>query len=99
MCIQHIRIPLLSNCIAREGSTMKRFAQFFLMAGFIAFVYAAASTAQAGEDGCAREDLAKTADRYFASIREHKTSELPLASTAKFTENGVRTDIGKGFWE
>ena len=78
---------------------MKRFAQFFLTAGFIAFVYAAASTAQAGEDGCAREDLAKIADRYFASIREHKTSELPLASTAKFTENGVRTDIGKGFWE
>src|SRR5512136_520999 len=80
----------------REDSKMKRFALVFLTAGFIAFVCAAASSAQAG-DGCTREDLTKIADKYFVSIREHKTSDLPLASTLKFTENGVKTDAGKGF--
>ena len=78
---------------------MKRFAPVFLTAGFIAFVYAAASCVQAAEDGCTRENLTKIADSYFVSIREHKVSDLPLASTAKFTENGVKTDAGKGFWE
>ena len=77
---------------------MKRSALVFLTAGFIAFVCAAASSAQA-EDGCTREDLTKIADEYFVSIREHKASDLPLASTVKFTENGVKTDVGKGFWE
>jgi hypothetical protein len=84
--------------IVREDSKMKRFALVFLTAGFIAFVCAAASSAQA-EDGCTREDLTKIADKYFVSIREHKASDLPLASTVKFTENGVKTDVGKGFWE
>ena len=78
---------------------MKRFAPVFLTAGFIAFVYAAASCVQAAEDGCTRENLTKIADSYFVSIREHKVSDLPLASTAKFTENGVKIDVGKGFWE
>jgi hypothetical protein len=75
---------------------MKRFA-LVLTAGFIALC-SAASSARA-QDSCTREDLTKIADRYFASIREHKASDLPLASTVKFTENGVKTDVGKGFWE
>ncbi len=78
---------------------MKRFTLVFLTAGFIAFVCAAASSAQAAEDGCTRDDLTKIADRYFMSIREHKVSDLPVASTAQFTENGVKIDVGKGFWE
>ncbi len=78
---------------------MKRFAPVFLTAGFIAFVYVAASSVQAAEDGCTRENLTKIANSYFVSIREHKVSDLPLASTAKFTENGVKLDAGKGFWE
>jgi hypothetical protein len=78
---------------------MKRFAPVFLTAGFIAFAYAAASSVQAAEDGCTRENLTKIADSYFVSIREHRVSDLPLASTARFTENGVKIDAGKGFWE
>ena len=78
---------------------MKRIAQFFLTFSFMAFLCAAISNAQTGEDNCTREDLAKITDKYFESIQEHKTSDLPLASTAKFTENGVQKDVGKGFWE
>jgi hypothetical protein len=78
---------------------MKRFALVFLTAGFITLVCAAASSAQTGEGSCSREDLAKITDKYFESIQQHKKSGLPVASTAKFTENGVLKDVGEGFWE
>jgi hypothetical protein len=78
---------------------MKRIAPFLLTACFTAFAFAAVSNAQTGRDRCTREDLTKITERYFESIQEHKTSDLPLAPTMKFTENGVQTDVGKGFWE
>ena len=78
---------------------MKRIALFFLTVFFSAFVCTAVSNAQTTEDSCTREDLIKITDRYFESIQEHKTSDLPLASTARFTENGIQKDIGTGFWE
>ena len=56
-------------------------------------------SAQTGEGSCSREDLTKITDKYFESIQEHKVSDLPLASTVKFTENGVKKDVGEGFWE
>ena len=62
-------------------------------------VCTAASNAQAGEDSCTREALIKMTDMYFESIQAHNTSGLPLASTAKFTENGIKKDVGTGFWE
>jgi hypothetical protein len=78
---------------------MKRIARCFMAVSFLAFVCAAVSNAQTGGDGCTREDLTKIANKYFESIQEHTTSGLPLASTAKFTENGVQKDVGKGAWE
>jgi hypothetical protein len=78
---------------------MKRMARCFLTVSFLAFVCAAISNAQTGASSCTREDLTKITNKYFESIQEHKTSDLPLASTAKFTENGVKIDVGKGFWE
>jgi hypothetical protein len=78
---------------------MKRIAPFLLTACLAVFVFAAVSNAQTGKDTCTREDLTKITDRYFESIQQHKTSDLPLASTIKFTENGVQKDTGKGFWE
>ncbi|MEJ2247734.1 MAG: hypothetical protein P8Y80_16920, partial [Acidobacteriota bacterium] len=78
---------------------MKRITLFFLTVSFMAFVCAAVSNAQTGGDSCTRQDLVKITDQYFESIQQHETSGLPLASTAKFTENGVTKDVGKGFWE
>jgi len=78
---------------------MKRLALLFLTVIFMVFVYAAASNAQTGESNCTREDLAKITDQYFESIQQHKASDLPLAPTAKFTENGIQKDVGTGFWE
>ena len=96
--IPTIRSLFLSDCIVPEDSKMKRIVLFFLTVSFMALVCAAVSNAQTG-DGCIREDLTKITDKYFESIQEHKASDLPLASTVKFTENGVNKDIGKGFWE
>lgn len=89
----------LSDCIVWGDLKMKRIAPFFLAACVVAFIFAAVSNAQTGKDGCTREDLTKITDRYFESIQEHKTSDLPLGSTLKFTENGIQKDAGKGFWE
>ena len=76
---------------------MKRIALSFLTVSLMALVCAAVTNAQTG-DNCIREDLSKITDKYFESIQEHKASDLPLASTVKFTENGVNKDIGTGFW-
>lgn len=89
----------LSGCIVREDSKMKRIRLSFLTVCFMAFVCATVLYAQTGDDRCTREDLNKITDKYFASIQEHKASDLPLSSTAKFTENGVKKDVGQGFWE
>ena len=77
---------------------MKRIALFFLTVSFVALACAAVSNAQTG-GSCTREDLAKITDKYFESIQEHKASALPLAATAKFTENGITKDVGTGIWE
>ena len=75
---------------------MKRTAILFMTVCLTAFVCASISNAQ---DSCSREDLMKITDKYFESIQKHTTSGLPLASTAKFTENGIVKEVGKGFWE
>jgi hypothetical protein len=78
---------------------MKRIALFFLAVSFMAFGFTAVSKAQTGGGSCSREDLTKITDKYFESIQQHNTSGLPVASTVKFTENGVLKDVGEGFWE
>ncbi len=75
---------------------MKRTAILFMTVCLTTLLFAAVSNAQ---DSCTREDLNKITDMYFKSIKEHSTSGLPLASTVKFTENGIVKDIGTGFWE
>jgi len=78
---------------------MKRTAIFFMTLFLTALVCASVPNARAGEDSCTREDLIKITDMYFNSIQAHNTSGLPLASSAKFTENGVNKEVGTGFWE
>jgi hypothetical protein len=78
---------------------MRRMTTYFLVISFAALVLAASAYAQAGAAGCARGDLQDIMDKYIASLQAHSTSGLPLASTVKFTENGVIKEVGKGFWE
>lgn len=49
---------------------------------------------------CTREDLDKLVDDYFAALAYNDPSTLPLAPTAKFTENANITQIGTtDFWK
>jgi hypothetical protein len=77
---------------------MKRMATYFVAICFAALVCAAVPNAQAA-DSCKRKDLEDITEKYFASLHEHSTSALPLASNIKFTENGVEKEVGKSFWE
>jgi len=77
---------------------MKRMAIYFAAICFAALVSAAVPSAQAA-DSCQRKDLEEITNKYFASLQEHSTSALPLASNVKFTENGIEKEVGKGFWE
>ncbi len=54
---------------------------------------------QSGAKECTRDDLKGFIDKYFASLKSHDISGLPLASDVKFTENGVELAVGKGFWK
>ena len=78
---------------------MKRIALLLMMICLTVLVCDSIPNAQAGESSCTRKDLAKITDVYFESLQKHTTSGLPLASTAKFTENGVEKEVGTGFWE
>jgi hypothetical protein len=46
--------------------------------------------------GCTRELLKSTVDKYFVALAAHDAAMLPLASTAKFTENGETLQVGMG---
>jgi hypothetical protein len=90
---------LFLSTIVREDSNMKRRASLFLAISLAALAYAAVANAQTSAGNCTRGDLNKATDNFFTSIQEHKTSSLQLASDIKYTENGVKKEVGKGFWE
>jgi hypothetical protein len=50
--------------------------------------------------GCTRELLKSTVDNYFVALAAHDASMLPLATNAKFTENGETLQVGMGgLWQ
>jgi hypothetical protein len=59
----------------------------------------AAAVAQSGGSACTRESLKAIADNFFTALEAHNPSSLPLASGARYTENGIEVEIGKGSWE
>jgi hypothetical protein len=73
---------------------MKRMTPYFIAITILAL----GSLTNAWAD-CSRDKLDDTVDKYFESLMTHSTSILPLAPDAKFTENGVKKDVGEGFWK
>ncbi len=59
----------------------------------------AAAIAQPGGQACTRESLKAVADQFFAALQAHNPSMAPLASNARYTENGKEVAAGKGAWE
>jgi hypothetical protein len=54
--------------------------------------------AWAAAGGCDRTCLNAMVDQYLTAMVAHDPSKLPLAKTVKFTEDGVRLELGDGLW-
>jgi hypothetical protein len=48
---------------------------------------------------CNRECLQGFVDSYLDALAKHDPSKLPVADSAKFTENGKALKLGEGFWK
>jgi hypothetical protein len=78
---------------------MKRIASLFLIICSVALVTIPLANAQTVQPSCSRDVLKGLIDKYFAALEAHNPSRLPLASSVKYTENGVELTVGKGFWQ
>jgi hypothetical protein len=81
---------------------MKSVQRWALAGGAICFLILLgnpAATAQSSGQACTREGLKAITDRYLTALEAHNSSSVPLASGAKYTENGLEVPIGKGTWE
>lgn len=81
---------------------MKSVLRWALAGGTICLIVLAANTAaiaQSGGQACTREGLKAITDKFFSALEAHDPSGVPLASGARYTENGLEVAIGKGSWE
>jgi hypothetical protein len=78
---------------------MKPTALLCLAATLVISGVALQANAQSSSSACTREGLNSVIDQYFAALQAHDPSALPLAPAVKYTENGVETAVGKGFWQ
>jgi hypothetical protein len=67
--------------------------------GILAVAALGFSAAQAADAGCDRACLAGVMDAYLHALVSHDAASLPLARNVKYTENGVRINIGDGLWQ
>src|SRR3546814_867728 len=82
------------NGDTRRGITMRH---LLSAAGLAALLLGAATTAQAQD--CDRTCLSGVMDSYLAAMTAHDASKLSVTRNVKYTENGVRLDLGDGLWQ
>jgi hypothetical protein len=81
---------------------MKSVQRWALLGGAIWFLVLGsnvAAIAQSSGQACTREGLKEITDRFFTALEAHSPSGVPLASSVKYTENGIVVAVGKGSWE
>ena len=81
---------------------MKSVLRWALLGGAICFLVLgsnASAIAQSSGPACTREGLKAITDKYFAALEAHNPSGVPLASAARYTENGIVVAVGKGTWQ
>jgi hypothetical protein len=54
---------------------------------------------QAAAGSCDRECLAGVMNAYLKAVVNHDPAGLPVTRNVKYTENGVRLDLGDGLWQ
>src|SRR5438477_11907968 len=65
----------------------------------LAGVAARSLRAQGGSGTCDRACLEGFVDKYLDAVIAHDPKLLPLARNVKFTENGVRLEVGDAHWK
>jgi hypothetical protein len=71
-----------------------------MAAGVATFIAAMSGVAHAQNAGaCDRACLEGFVDKYLDALIAHNPKLLPLSRNVKFTENGVRLDIGEAQWK
>lgn len=58
-----------------------------------------ATGAPAAEQGCNRECLAGVMNSYLQAVVSHNPAKLAVTKNVKYTENGVRLNLGDGLWQ
>lgn len=66
---------------------------------FLVLAGGAVANAQSSGQACTRESLTRVTDKFFAALEAQNPSTAPLASGARYTENGTVVAVGKGTWE
>src|SRR5690606_38344493 len=91
------RGSLYFDCILQTvtGGNMKRL--ILLLATSLAMPSMPLFAASADCDR-SRVCLARTLDTYLQALVAHDPSRLPMTRNIKYTENGVRLNIGDGLW-
>jgi hypothetical protein len=64
-----------------------------------AILFVTSSPALAADAGCNRECLAGVMTTYLQALVKHDPSALPMTRNVKYTENGVRLNVGDGLWQ
>lgn len=67
--------------------------------GIAAVLAMAATGAQAAQTYCNRECLAGVMNNYLQALVSHDPASLSVARNVKYTENGVRLNLGDGLWQ
>ena len=70
-----------------------------LLVGILLAAAAGGVRAQGGSGACDRACLEGFVDKYLDAVVAHDPKLLPLARNARFTENGVRLEIGDAHWK
>jgi hypothetical protein len=70
----------------------------YSVVGFLALALGSVS-AQAAAPPCDRECLAGVMSAYLKAVVNHDPASLPAARNVKYTENGVRLNLGDGLWQ
>jgi hypothetical protein len=67
--------------------------------GFAVVLALGAASAGAAEQSCGRECLAGVLNSYLQALVSHDPGKMSVARNVKYTENGVRLNLGDGLWQ
>src|SRR6478735_7884161 len=87
----------MRNQKRKAGILMRKYFPIALLSMLMAITVGGGVRAQSG--ACDRACLEGFVDKYLDAVIAHDPKLLPIARGTKFTENGVRLEVGDGQWK